>query len=140
MIGFLAALAVTATPLDENGCLDARGNGMIELSGTLRLKVFPGPPNYQSVESGDLAESAYILELPERFCLQDGIFLEPGTHFDRAHLFSTDRLITGSLSEYVGHTVRVRGDGFASITGHHHAPLVIEVREVEVQGEAGADR
>lgn len=140
MIAYLVALAVTATPLDESGCLDARGNGMVELSGMLRLEVFPGPPNYQSVESGDLAESTYILELPESLCLEDGLFLEPGTRFDRAQLYSTDRLIAGTLSANVGRTIRVRGDGFGSITGHHHAPLVIEVGEVEVQGEAGADR
>ncbi len=38
----------------------------VELSGILHFKVFPGPPNYSCIESGDYPETCWVLKLDER--------------------------------------------------------------------------
>jgi hypothetical protein len=39
---------------------------VVELSGLLTYKIFPGPPNYDSVEDGDYPEAGWILKLDDR--------------------------------------------------------------------------
>lgn len=39
---------------------------LVELSGLLHYKVFPGPPNYDSIEDGDYPEGGLILTLDGR--------------------------------------------------------------------------
>lgn len=39
---------------------------IVELSGIIHLKVFPGPPNYDCIESGDYPEACWVLKLDER--------------------------------------------------------------------------
>ncbi len=39
---------------------------IVELSGILTYKIFPGPPNYDSIEDGDYPEMGWILQLDGR--------------------------------------------------------------------------
>lgn len=38
---------------------------LVELSGILYFKVFPGPPNYHSIEAGDYPEACWVLKLDQ---------------------------------------------------------------------------
>jgi hypothetical protein len=42
---------------------------LVTLAGALKLKVFPGPPNYSSFESGDQPETVWMLTLADPICI-----------------------------------------------------------------------
>ena len=103
------------------------------VAGKLTIQLFAGPPNYESIASGDAEEQTLILELPERMCANDGDFIEPSEWFDRVQLSSEDPGIRILLNSAVGRDITVRGEAFGSHTGHHHAPLVMLVEELSVR-------
>jgi hypothetical protein len=51
-------------------CLDMSGAARLELNGELTYRVFPGPPNYADVKTGDAPEPAFILTLPRPICVE----------------------------------------------------------------------
>jgi hypothetical protein len=129
----LIALLAAAGP----ACLQLpqAGDGMVTLEGRLSRQVFPGPPNYEDVRRGDRPEPGYILTLPAPICIDDGgEFADPGLRFDRVHLYTGNDALWPRLRAGVGHRVRVRGHGFPAETGHHHAPLVVDVRAISIEG------
>jgi hypothetical protein len=69
---FAATLAIllTAYPLwAEAVCIQSGSENAVRLNGTLRYKVFPGPPNFEDVRNGDYPEPAYIFELSSPICV-----------------------------------------------------------------------
>jgi hypothetical protein len=76
-------------------------------------------------------ETAFILRLPAPACL-DGKGEDDRVKGTRTiHVYSGNAAIQHSLRRLVGKTVLVRGKPFAHHTAHHHAPIVMEVREVD---------
>lgn len=78
-------------------------------------------------------ESAYILQLPVPTCLSGA---EPQDNVKRAssiHIYSSDPAIQRSIRRHVGKTVLVRGSAFGAITAHHHAPIVMNITEIDTQ-------
>ncbi|MBC8036859.1 MAG: DUF4431 domain-containing protein [Rhizobiales bacterium] len=116
-------------------CLDISvGAAPVQLSGKLTREVFPGRPNYESIESGDEPEPAWILVLDASICADDeGELADPNIHFDKVHLYSTEESIRTVLAKALGNRVAVSGEGFFSHTGHHHAPLVVNVAAISAQ-------
>ncbi len=47
------------------------------------------------------------------------------------HVFTTDKRVESAFKRLIGKTVVVRGNPFAAMTAHHHAPIVMEVAEIE---------
>lgn len=131
----VALLAAAIAALTAQGCLDLRGPDLdIVLEGRLNRQVFPGPPNYESVRRGDRPERTYILNLQRPICLDDGgQFADPDERFTRVHVYTVDEALWPRIRAGLSRRVRVRGRAFAAHTGHHHAPLVIAVREVTVE-------
>lgn len=106
----------------------------MSLAGKLTHVVYPGPPNYESVEAGDTPEPTYLLSLKEQICIEDGgQFADPTIMFDTVQLFSTDQTLLGNLKKLVGRQVTAIGTGFAAHTGHHHEPFVLEVGSLSPQ-------
>jgi uncharacterized protein DUF4431 len=120
-------------PLDANGCLNA--TAPVYVSGELQTQIFPGPPNYESIADGDTEERAHILMLPRHVCLVDGELAQGQERFAQAHLYSTNPQMNDLMSAANGTTVSVSGEGFGAHTGHHRAPLVIEVSEIQILSE-----
>jgi hypothetical protein len=115
---------VTAACLDVSDLKDVE----VTLEGRVTRHVFAGPPNYEDVGLGDAPEPTYILELRSPLCLYDGEIRQ----IDRAHLYTTQNL-WAPLHAARGHSVRIHGRGFGETTGHHHAPLVVDVDEIVVE-------
>ena len=126
--------AAPASPSVPPNCLNL-GSGddlrdvEVTLEGRLTGHIFPGPPNYEDVRHGDAAEPAYILELRTPVCLYDGGV----THSETAHLYTSHDALWAQLRSGRGHFVRVHGQGFGEITGHHRAPLVVDVDTLTIE-------
>ena len=76
-------------------------------------------------------EQAFILTLPVPTCL-DGT--DPDGAVDGTttiHIFSLDESTAASIKQFVGKDVHVRGTPFAAHTAHHHAPIVMDVSEID---------
>ena len=50
-------------------CLES--NVTVTVTGTLERRTYPGPPNYESVAPGDLAETGFYLVLGRPICTTD---------------------------------------------------------------------
>jgi len=103
------------------------------VSGVLTSQIFAGPPNYESIAHGDAEETAFILELPERLCANDGTWIDSTTTFDRVHVFSDIPALMAVLKAAVGRNVTVHGEAFGANTAHHRAPLVLDADEITVR-------
>ena len=44
------------------------------------------------------------------------------------HIYSSDETV---LKQLVGKSVKVKGDPFGAHTAHHHAPIVMEITEID---------
>ena len=115
-------------------CYDLSKGEPRSLSGKLTYVVYPGPPNYDSVQKGDTPEPTYILELASEICLQgDADFADPTVRFNSVHLWS-GKETSRQLKSFVNKQVTVNlHDPFAAHTGHHHAPLVAGVTSVKLE-------
>lgn len=123
-------------------CYDLAKGEPRSLSGKLTYVVYPGPPNYESVQKGDTPEPTYVLELDSAICLQgDANFANPTVRFSSVHLWSgkeTLRLLKSFVNKQV--TINLK-DPFTAHTGHHHAPLVAWVMSVKLEaGRPNASR
>jgi hypothetical protein len=105
----------------------------VVLQGTLKRLTFPGPPNYESIRSGDKPETGYYLALPSAVCTDsspDDPNLEAKSRVRLVQLVLTEQGYSG-LRPFLGKSVRVRGRLFSAFTGHHHAPLLLDFERLE---------
>ena len=107
-----------------------------ELTGTLEYVMFPGPPNYEDVQKGDMPEPNYILQLNQQICIVDneGLsedFADPSLYFDQVHVVPGEVEISQEMKEMVGQFVTVGlYEQMAAFTAHHRAPLVAWVSTI----------
>lgn len=129
------AIAETTPPppppavVDED-CISYRDT--VALRGTLRREVHPGRPNYESIADGDEAETGFYLHLSEMACTrptgaEPAPDEEPLDGVDRVQLV-LDAAGYARLRPQLDHEVVVRGTLFSAISGHHHAPLLLQVQ------------
>ena len=129
------SLAQVSGPRASGGCIDVSAtDAEVSVQGRLTRQIFPGPPNYESIAAGDAEERIFIVELPGEVCVDDGgDFADPSERFITVHVSSSDQVLMDVLGAAVGRRVTVVGNGFASHTGHHHAPLVVLASQVTVR-------
>jgi hypothetical protein len=128
-------VAVTAAPAhaDPGACL--RFEPVVStIVGRLTRKTLPGPPNYESIAAGDAPETYWFVTPPKPLCVSG----TPGDAHDAADVtgVSAVQLIVRhgeytASADLIGHRVRVTGTLSAAITGHHHTPVVLDVRRLE---------
>lgn len=100
----------------------------VELSGKLVRRVFPGPPNYEDVKKGDAAEPSFYLDLEKSICASGGKWSEHGTVTSTRIQLVLDDAGYDRLRARLNRRVKVKGSLFPSLTGHHHAPLLLDAR------------
>jgi hypothetical protein len=85
-------------------------------------------------DAANRRESAFILQVAKPACLT-GAEDPRDNHQNvrRIHLFSTKDDVRARISGFVGKTVRVRGSPFPAHTAHHHAPIVMDVSEIDTR-------
>lgn len=114
---------------------------VVELHGMVKRVVFPGPPNYESVKKGDEPEPYWVLFLPKEACVQG----DPKNEFNSEteknvrslQLMDVDYKKDRSL---LGKSVIVKGTLMHSYSGHHHTPVLIQVKSIEKAPESKVDQ
>jgi hypothetical protein len=95
-IGLLLLTSLVAlTTSAAADCLEY-GPSVVQISGTLTQKTYPGPPNYADIKKGDRPETQWIVVFPQSICVRQDpkdpdlnsaesgilkvqlVFLEPG--------------------------------------------------------------
>ena len=112
----------------------------ITLRGKLRLKLFPGPPEYGSIEEGDQADYVWIVELDDPSFLlalnapENELSLDLADIVERedAHdlILCVNENLERSCEEYKDQDVIVRGILFHAHTAHHYTPLLIDLKDI----------
>jgi hypothetical protein len=99
------------------------------VSGTLRRLTFPGPPNYEDVHTGDEPETGFYLLPAAPLCAAGGGDEDLGGPRSDVRLVQLvlDSAGYAALRPQVGRAIGLRGTLFSSHTGHHHAPLLLNV-------------
>lgn len=75
-------------------------------------------------------ETPYILRLASNACLDANNRDEAVRRARTIHIFPADEKLRAALRRLVGKTVVVRGSPSFAHTGHHHAPIVMQVTEI----------
>ena len=108
---------------------------VVALRGILRRHTFPGPPNYESAQAGDEAETGFYLHLARPVCTfgdEDDYEAYPQQNVSLVQLNfgrvpGGDSVGYARLRPVLGRRVAIVGTLYAAHTGHHHAPLIIWV-------------
>ncbi|HAT1515640.1 TPA: DUF4431 domain-containing protein [Morganella morganii] len=119
----IAGSKSTSSP--ESDCYEE--GQQVTLSGTLERTVFPGPPNYESVESGDKPETYWTLNTKDPIKCAKG-----SADWGKKDQFQL--IVSGDFykenERYLGRKVFVTGRLAYSETGHHHTPIMIGVESM----------
>lgn len=110
---------------------------VVLLRGMLVKLTFPGPPNYASIERGDMAEPAFYLDLEHAICVdardEDSPNMEAASGVTRVQIGARPRDRAGRpiLLTLLRKPVLCRGTLFHAFTGHHHTPVLMTVQSCE---------
>jgi len=132
----LAALVLTlaSTVAVEAACLAFEPQA-VELTGVAESRMFPGPPNYESIAHDDQPEYAIILELRKKTCFSgkhpDGVLKQP-LWVDQIHVVDLKGKAPIAMQD-LGKTIRIRGRAFVATTGHHRAPVLLDLESYRVE-------
>ncbi len=107
----------------------------VSLAGTLRSRVFAGPPNYESIKRGDRKETAIILRLERAACTTGD---DPLGYDDSFTNLREMQLVISNDEEWktvkrrMGKRVVVTGALFGAHTGHHRTKVLIQITGISV--------
>ncbi len=121
-------------PLPITAEKEALEGQLVRLRGKVWREMFPGPPNYQSIDDGDQPQGYWILNTKDPIeilgkSIEDGtpysvgssarfqLMLDPSFYASRQHLVFSDAWVEGRL--VIGHT------------GHHKTKALIDVQKFE---------
>lgn len=110
---------------------------VIELSGILELRTYPGPPNYDSVKLGDEPERCYYLKLlkpidvfpvlAEKSLINDAVEKDVNV----IQLSLRNDSLSGHFKKIgFGKKVKLKGSLFHRHTGHHHTNVLMSVDDI----------
>jgi hypothetical protein len=118
-------------------CVSARAQQCFEygptitLSGTLRSRVFAGPPNYESIKRGDRKETAVMLTLTAPIWVTGedpmGILGPSETNIREVQLVVSQTAHWKTVRRLLRKRASVTGTLFHAHTGHHRTKVLIEV-------------
>jgi hypothetical protein len=120
----IAAMPFAAPAAVADDCMQSTADNEIA-KGRLDIGQFQDPVGR--------FENAYILGLPVATCLDDA---DPDFRVksaDTIHIYSSDEALHAEIDRFVGRTVLVRGSSFAAHTARHHAPIIMDITEIDEQ-------
>ena len=104
------------------------------ITGKLVKRTFAGPPEYQSVEKGDMPEVVYLLELVNPICF----YGTPGDELNSQDVAGVAIVQVGptdedwlSFKKLAGKRVKAVGTFLTAHTAHHRAPVLMNVTRLE---------
>lgn len=106
----------------------------VELSGILHKEVYPGPPEYMSVEMGDRPEEVIILTLknPIDVVSKD----REGPNEPEENIYELQVVFTGSIPSVsqMGQEITLRGSLYHAHTAHHRRNVLLTVEDWKATG------
>ncbi len=101
------------------------------IAGTLSRETFPGRPNFTSVADGDEAETYWYLNLADPQCTAGAAdsHLESLAGIRKVQLL-IDPAQSAALAPHLHKTVHLTGKLIPAFTGHHHAPLLMQLEAI----------
>lgn len=113
---------------------------LVNLKGSLELKLYPGPPNYESIENGDYPECCWMLQMDSKsFDIASKTpVLEPALSMIDIMSFSNwnevqlrfETEMRKFCESHVNQNVTLQGYLSHAILAHHHAPFLMSVQSV----------
>jgi len=107
---------------------------MVELNGTLKEIVFPGPPNYENIMTGDTPEHCLVLNLQEPIC----VLGDPSSDVNSENVRDVKQ-VQFALVDYnkptqnmIGKHITAKGTLYGAHTGHHRTPVLLEVKDIKI--------
>lgn len=113
---------VAASPAAAQSCMIANASEQIA-EGRLVIK--------RAQDAAGRPENPYILELPVPACLDGATPDDRVKASGTIHVFSSNPVIHTQIGKLVGRYVLVRGNPFVAHTAHHHAPIVMDLSEID---------
>jgi hypothetical protein len=105
----------------------------VSLNGTLTSKVFPGPPNYESIRSGDQKETVLLLRLSGNICTSgndpEGVDVAE-TGVREVQIAVTNDRNWPAVRRLIGKKVKVSGKLFHASTGHHRTKILLDLSHI----------
>lgn len=120
----------TAQPSWAGPCLHYSGSP-VTLAGKVKLQTFFGPPNYGENPDTDSRETQAILALAKPICVE----ANPAEYEDAEQNQFEVTLVPlkkENLKSYEGKQIAVQGTLYHAHTGHHHTPVLIEIKQIEI--------
>ena len=107
------------------------------LTGTIKVKVSPGPPNYESIKKGDTAEPGYYLTLDKpidvnllpKVRIPENSLDEPEKNVKKIQLVISRKHDWSIIKSK--HHVKLTGKLFHWFTGHHHTKVLMDVKKAK---------
>ena len=105
----------------------------VTLTGKISRRVFPGPPNYESVKKGDAPEVAWLLRLERPVSVK----AKQGDEFNQTRRNVRDLQLALGPDDFkryrslLGKRVAVSGQLFGAHTGHHHTAVLLQVKSLK---------
>jgi hypothetical protein len=76
-------------------------------------------------------EKAFILTMPVPTCLSGADESDNVKSSTTIHIYSSNDAVAKSIKKFVGKPVEVHGSAFGAITAHHHAPIVMDISDID---------
>ena len=125
----LAVSLAASLPAVAASCLHYSGNP-VTLIGKVKLQTFFGPPNYGENPDTDSRETQAILLLAKPVCVE----ANPKDYEEAEQNQLVVTLVPlnhENLKSYEGKQIAVQGTLYHAHTGHHHTPVLIEIKRIE---------
>jgi Domain of unknown function (DUF4431) len=118
----------TPPPIAARGeCLHYRPE-TVSITGKLARHTFYGAPGFGEDPAHDEKETGFYLDLAAQVCTDAGRDeYDPPLKSVRRVQLVLDAAGYARLRPFLGKRVTLRGTLFAAITGHHHAPILLDV-------------
>ncbi|MBF8263933.1 MAG: hypothetical protein HW387_1598 [Parachlamydiales bacterium] len=119
-------LSYTATDSAQAPVVVHYEPSIVQLTGTLKECICPGPPEYENIEMGDAPERIFVLMLDHPVHVRE---LAPKKDFlDEPEDNVTEIQVAASSSEaqpILGKHVKISGTLFHAITAHHRTEVIM---------------
>jgi hypothetical protein len=116
------AMCSVLAPAIGNACMNTQSKEEIA-EGRLSVRTFR--------DGRGRPETAYILRVPVPQCLEGPTPEDKVRGARTVHIFSSNERLRGRIGRFLGRHVHVRGTAFPRHTAHHHAPIVMNITEID---------
>jgi hypothetical protein len=113
---------------------------LVTLQGSLQLKLYPGPPNYESIENGDYPERCWMLQMDSKSfdVASHTLVLEPAlSMMDIMSVSNSSEVQLGLethmrefCKSHINQKVTIQGYLSHAILAHHYAPFLMSVQSI----------